>query len=114
MTERERRILNYYGSTLHTVYNDEATLLKKAIEFLEMFDSCKIVRQNAGARGGVADIILCYKGKFVACELKDATGKPTPQQLEFIASVIKSGGIAGVCRTLHDIWKLLERTTTNT
>lgn len=114
MTERERRIIAHFHKTFYRTYRDEATLLKKAIEFLEMFEDCKVVRQNAVVRSGIADLLICYKGRFIACELKDETGMPTEQQLDFITAVQRSGGIGGVCRSLHDIWKLLERTATNT
>jgi hypothetical protein len=36
---------------------------------------------------------------FTAIETKTATGKPTPEQLNFIDQVKKAGGIAGIARS---------------
>ncbi len=43
---------------------------------------------------GVSDIIACYKGKFIAIEVKSPGRKPTEFQLEFLERVKKSGGVA--------------------
>lgn len=44
---------------------------------------------------------------FVAIECKSPTGKPTKEQLRFIASVQAAGGIAGICRSSEDAETLL-------
>lgn len=45
--------------------------------------------------------------QFVAIEVKSDTGKATPEQLNFINTVISAGGIAGVCRSVEDFLNLL-------
>ena len=42
---------------------------------------------------GVSDIIACYKGKFIAIEVKSPGRKPTDFQLEFLQRVKNCGGI---------------------
>lgn len=42
-------------------------------------------------------------GQFLAIEVKSATGKPTPEQVAFLASVVKAGGIAFIARNLDDV-----------
>jgi hypothetical protein len=39
---------------------------------------------------------------FLALEVKTATGKPTPEQENFIRAVRKAGGLAGVVRSCDD------------
>ena len=44
---------------------------------------------------------------FTAIEVKDR-GKPTPEQLAFIAMVLKAGGRAGVARSVEDARGIIE------
>lgn len=44
---------------------------------------------------------------FVAIEAKSPAGRPTREQLAFIAAVRAAGGIAGICRSSDDAEKLL-------
>lgn len=51
---------------------------------------------------GSSDLIGLCRGRFLALEVKTATGRPTPEQLAFIAMVRAQGGIAGVVRSVAD------------
>jgi hypothetical protein len=42
-------------------------------------------------------------GRFLAIEVKSATGKPSPEQVAFLAAVVKAGGIAFLARSLDDV-----------
>ena len=64
------------------------------------------VRFGVGSPGG-SDLIGIYKGRFCAFEIKTPKGKATDAQLNFIAAVIKNGGIAGVVRSPEDALALL-------
>lgn len=110
MTELERKIIRIYGSELYSTYGKEAELLAEAKEFLAMFEDCEVVREANPTKLGISDLLICYKGRFIACELKTETGKPSFHQLCFIERIKKCGGIAGVCRSLADIWNLLYST----
>lgn len=110
MTLREQDVFNYYINKLHwfTPYEKEADFLKEAITLCEMLESC-VVRQAFATKRGVADLILCYHGLFVAAELKDSTGTPSRQQLNFIKKVEAAGGRAKVVDNLHDLFWLLAK-----
>lgn len=111
MTEREHRVLQYWAAKLEDEYVFEAKFLKNAKDFCAMLgEKCLVVREASATVNGVADLLLCYNGRFIACELKRINGVPSPQQLKFIDKTIKAGGLGMVCRNLHDIWKLVERT----
>lgn len=47
---------------------------------------------------------------FLAVEVKSATGRVTPEQLNFIRAVNEAGGIAGVVRSLEQAEELLCQT----
>lgn len=51
---------------------------------------------------GISDILGCYKGRFVAIEVKTRTGKASPAQEQFLERVRKAGGIAFVARSVDD------------
>jgi len=42
---------------------------------------------------GTSDIIALYKGVYLAIEVKGAKGKPTPEQIAFLESVARAGGV---------------------
>lgn len=52
---------------------------------------------------GVSDIIGCYKGRFIAIELKAGKGKASDAQLEFIRRVNEAGGIGFVAYDLDTV-----------
>ena len=115
--------LKYVGSNLRTrhalacetykeardrVWTDEGELQAKIIDLLEIYTRV-INREAAATRRGVSDITCCVGGRFVAIELKDDKGTPSPQQLRYLEKVEESGGIGGVCRTIGDVLDLLEK-----
>jgi len=72
-------------------------------------------RVNAGRAGAVrlaptgwSDIVGCYKGRFLAVEVKGPDGKLTPEQMAFLLRVRDEGGIAVVARDVMDVAKALE------
>ena len=52
---------------------------------------------------GVADIIGCYQGRFLAIEVKRPGRKPTPAQERFISEVAKANGIAFVAHSVEEV-----------
>lgn len=65
------------------------------------------------AQSGISDILGCYRGRFVAIELKrpDGVGKygATKTQLAFLERVIKSQGVAIVAASYDVIEIALQR-----
>lgn len=60
------------------------------------------------AINGTSDIMAIHLGKFMAIEVKSATGKVSPAQKEFLEKVGKAGGIPIVARCLEDVANILE------
>lgn len=45
---------------------------------------------------GVADLLVCLKGQFIALEIKMEGKEPRPNQVAFLESIKRAGGCAGV------------------
>lgn len=52
---------------------------------------------------GIPDIICCYRGKFVAFEVKNEKGKTTALQESVINKIQKCGGKAVVVKSVDDV-----------
>ena len=95
MTYRERlnRTCKYYDSYcgMTTTFKTEAEFLRIVTAFLETAGAL-VVRQAYATKNGVSDLICCYRGRFLAFELKDDEGTPSPQQLNFLQEVVRNEG----------------------
>lgn len=67
---------------------------------------------NAVQSGGIPDLLICYKGKFIALELKDPDEKntygATNRQLAHIERIKKAGGIGAVVDSLEQIQGIIK------
>lgn len=66
------------------------------------------VKVMAANRNGVPDIIACYKGQFVAIEVKDKYGRPTELQQANIRQIRTALGYAIVAWSVEEVEHLLE------
>lgn len=57
---------------------------------------------------GVSDILACYKGRFVAIEVKSEGSKPTDHQLAFLKRIEEAGGIALWTDNIDDVIKIIK------
>lgn len=74
-----------------------------------VWDVTKRVFRRNSATKGVSDIIGFKKGegaRFVAIEVKVGKDKLSPEQVTFLESVEKAGGIALVIRNSDDLVKI--------
>lgn len=56
-----------------------------------------LIKYWAGAqftKSGIPDLLICYKGKFIAVEVKATHGKPSELQLYHIRKIEEAGGKA--------------------
>lgn len=72
-------------------------------------------RNNTGAfkteRGGFIrygtpgspDIVCCYKGRFIAIEVKSKAGRQSPSQLQFQENLENAGGYYFIARSIKDV-----------
>lgn len=69
------------------------------------------VNKNHGSmisEPGIADLTVCYKGYYVALEVKEDDGKPSKQQGIHARQVWKAGGISCVVWSVEEVNKLLD------
>ena len=65
-------------------------------------------RYVRGAPAGTSDIIACYKGRYIAIEVKWGDNKPTDAQYKFAYRVRTAGGIAIFAYSLDKVVWLLD------
>ena len=92
-------------------YSDEATLLRKVMEWLEpqRRDRIRAIRVCDRYNKGYSDIFICVHGVLVLAELKDDTGTPSPHQELFLEEMCAAGAIGGICRSVKDVADLVEQ-----
>lgn len=79
----------------------ESQTQKKIIDYLESLGGYvfKTIKCN---RSGVADVICCLNGAFIAFEVKAAKGRPSPLQVKHVEYVRASGGMSEVVYSLEE------------
>ena len=79
----------------------EQQIQYKIIKHLESLGAyvVKVVKAN---RSGVADLLVCYQGKFISVEVKSEFGVVSPLQKYHAEQVIKAGGISIVAYGASD------------
>ena len=84
----------------------ETPLKDKCIGWAKAQPNLWIVKIWGGGmqEGGIPDILACYKGKFIAIELKrpDGEGVLAPRQQAQLNRIERAGGIAKVIDSLDD------------
>jgi len=84
----------------------EKDFAKKVMTYLKTIPDMHPIRiepSTYGGMKGVSDIIACYKGKFIAIELKIPGNRPTRLQEHFHKKIRSAGGIAEVCYSLGEV-----------
>lgn len=84
---------------------NETQLTKKIKDYLKTVKDCFFFKNHGGGYGtaGVPDLIVCYKGKFLAFEVKVGKNKPTMLQELTIRQILKSNGYALVVRSVEEV-----------
>lgn len=76
----------------------ESLFQKKVIKYLETLgNDCWFVKYWGGGiytKSGVPDLLICYKGRFIALELKAPNGKVSKLQEINIQKINDAGGYA--------------------
>jgi hypothetical protein len=89
---------------------NEAQITEKIKAYLIGIDDCFWFKEHGGIYGsnGIPDLIICYKGKFVALEVKTKGGKTTALQEAALKQIRAAGGIGGVVRSVEDVKRIIE------
>lgn len=90
---------------------EEKNIENKIKAYLKTINGLFYWKEHGGLYGtaGIPDIIVCYKGKFIAFEVKATNGKTTPLQNATIEKIKRCGGIAEVVRSVIDVKNIIEK-----
>ena len=89
---------------------NEATLIQSIRKYLATLPDCFFWKEHGGQYGtaGIPDIVVCYKGRFIALEVKVGKNKPTKLQAATIDKIRQAGGTASVVRSVDDVRQIIE------
>ena len=88
----------------------EKDITNKILKHLKGLDKCYCFKEHGGSYGstGIPDIICCYKGRFLAFEVKTQKGRTTALQEVNIRKINEADGIAVVVRSLDDVKNVMK------
>ena len=83
----------------------EADIVRAILTHLRSLPGCFCWKEHGGPYGtnGIPDVICCYRGWFVAFEVKTDKGKPTKLQEAVIRKIVRAGGTALIVRSVEDV-----------
>lgn len=80
---------------------NEKYIVNKILKYLK--DKCFCYKNYGFGNAGIPDIICCYKGQFLALEVKTEKGKVSEIQKVMIKRINEAGGVAVVVRNLDEV-----------
>lgn len=89
----------------------ESKIVKSIMDYLKKVPGCFAWKEHGGMYGvaGIPDIICCYKGKFLAFEVKRPdVGRITRLQTMTIGKINAAGGKATVVYSVDDVKNILK------
>ena len=88
----------------------EKDLIKKISDYLKTVDNLFFWKEHGGQYGtaGIPDLIVCYKGRFIAFECKVGKNKPTVLQEVTIKQIMRAGGYSIVVRSVDEVKEVIQ------
>ncbi len=88
---------------------NEKELTKKIKSYLNTITDCFYWKEHGGSYGtaGIPDIIVCYRGRFIAFEVKTKNNQPTVLQKITIRKILQAGGYALVVRSVEEVAQVI-------
>lgn len=88
----------------------EKEIVDSIKEYLQTIDKIFFWKEHGGQFGtaGIPDLIVCYKGKFIAFEVKRPGGKPTLLQKITLNKIEKAKGIAKIVTSVEQVKSIIE------
>ena len=85
----------------------ESAIQAKIVKYLQQ-NGAYVARVISAGKAGTADLLVCYRGHFVAVEVKTPKGRVAPLQEYHQGLVRKAGGVSIIARSVDDVNFLLE------
>ena len=88
----------------------EQEIVNDIKKYLQTIPNLFYWKEHGGQFGtaGIPDIIVCYKGKFIAFECKRPGGKPTVLQKITINKIAKANGIVKIVTSVEEVKQIIE------
>ena len=89
----------------------EKTVVKKILAYIQSRGGFAFkVHGSPFQKRGVSDILGCYRGRFIAFEVKrDSKGVATPLQINFLKKTRAAGGVAALVHSVEEVETILDR-----
>lgn len=86
----------------------ESLIQKKIIAYLNS-KGCYSIKTILTNRSGSPDVICCYKGLFVALEVKAEKGRISKLQSYHLEQIKKASGAAAIVRSVEDVKEIFKQ-----
>lgn len=88
----------------------EKDLVNSIKKYLDSVKDLFYWKEHGGQYGtsGIPDLIVCYKGKFIAFECKREGCKPTILQKITMVKIMRAGGLAICVTNLDQVKQVIE------
>ena len=89
---------------------NEAAITAAIMRYLKTVPECFYFKEHGGQYGtaGLPDIIVCYRGRFVAFEVKTPSGRPSKLQEITIQRIKAAMGEACIVRSVEEVKQILD------
>ena len=88
----------------------EKTITNQILKYLNTAEKCVAFKHHGGmySQAGIPDIICCYRGKFVAFEVKNEKGKLSKLQEYWLKKFSQADGIAYKVQSLDEVKEIIK------
>ena len=88
---------------------EESKMKAEVKAFLTSKGACVIpIAQSSYSKNGAPDMVVCYRGRFIAVEGKTYKGQQQGWQREMQEKVSKAGGVYAVIRSVEAARQMIE------
>lgn len=89
----------------------EQTIQSRIKSCLELEFGAYVVKVIQASKAGIPDLLVCFKGKFIAFEIKTPTSMHRVSKLQSynLRNIQKSQGLAFVVSGVSDVREIMER-----
>ncbi|MCK4817660.1 VRR-NUC domain-containing protein [bacterium] len=88
----------------------ESKIQHDIMDYLKTVPCSNLVKiaQGPWSKGGVVDIVGCYRGRSLVMEVKRRTEEPTALQTEYLNDNVEAEGFSAVVRSVADVKEVLK------
>ena len=88
----------------------EKLIVTSILKYLNNTENCVAFKHHGGiySQAGIPDVICCYRGKFVAFEVKNEKGKLSKLQEYWLKKFSQADGIAYKVQSLDEVKEIIK------